>query len=517
MTKRLNAVSLTLVLLGATLYTSIAFATDLNGYTALYECRAGNVNCDVDIGRLTAMTCDHVITTNDQDWSKITNNTSASVFCITNGDHSAKGALTLRFSGSSSARKVIRYTRSGDNDDHPWHQSQPDRAIVKQLTIDSARFWLIHRISLTTTPSPSDGYWNVGTRNGATDNIINRVLVENAMPDGSAVEFGDFSHRNALQNSVIRNGVLAGPPKGGLGIGVSGSNEVFVVNNEIYDVNEHGFMTYSTWRSSGGTVVENNDIYASTARYSDCNGNINLIGPCYAGENPFVLKSGGEAGAPLRVIHNRIWGARWADSNVCCQGDNGQLMAIYSQNASDTNTKYVLIQNNILGDAQMGLSAWAENAPAAGRNISVIGNIFYDIRDQRRAMGQSARDTGGLMAWGFIPDSEIYLNTFINVEGPWMDVGGNLGAYDVRCNVVVNSGNRSGTLAPSTVISDNVIYASSSDARNTQYCYWRKLQTAPERICIDNSKPSTASPHYAKCPTDVGMRPGSGINDLSVF
>ncbi|MEK7382711.1 MAG: hypothetical protein AAB262_05430 [Elusimicrobiota bacterium] len=51
-----------------------ARAADLNGYTALYECRAGGPNCDVDVAALAALPCDQIITAATApatDWSAI--------------------------------------------------------------------------------------------------------------------------------------------------------------------------------------------------------------------------------------------------------------------------------------------------------------------------------------------------------------------------------------------------------------------------------------------------------------
>ena len=104
-------------------------AADINGYTAQYECRAGNPNCNVDVATLVAQTCQQTITTDDSAStinSKI--NGGSQYICVRNGDYTSKGKIMITASGTSSARKVLRYTRDLDNDDEPWKQVSNDQA-----------------------------------------------------------------------------------------------------------------------------------------------------------------------------------------------------------------------------------------------------------------------------------------------------------------------------------------------------------------------------------------------------
>ena len=50
-------------------------------------------------------------------------------------------------------------------------------------------------------------------------------------------------------------------------------------------------------------------------------------------------------------------------------------------------------------------------------------------------------------------------------------------------------------------------------SNNTEYCFYRKLLTSPERVFIPYAKTTTSSPHYNQCAAGVGRRSGIGIND----
>ncbi len=51
------------------------------------------------------------------------------------------------------------------------------------------------------------------------------------------------------------------------------------------------------------------------------------------------------------------------------------------------------------------------------------------------------------------------------------------------------------------------------------YCFWRKLRTAPEQVCIPYAVPDVSAPEDGFCNSEnmggvpLGSRPGIGIND----
>ena len=62
-----------------------------------------------------------------------------------------------------------------------------------------------------------------------------------------------------------------------------------------------------------GTLIANNDVYLTSARYTDCNGKQNPLGQCAAAESGIALKTGGVKSNRVNVIDNRIWGFRKTD------------------------------------------------------------------------------------------------------------------------------------------------------------------------------------------------------------
>ena len=48
-----------------------------------------------------------------------------------------------------------------------------------------------------------------------------------------------------------------------------------------------------------------------------------------------------------------------------------------------------------------------------------------------------------------------------------------------------------------------------------EFCFWRKLLTAPERVCIPNVVPSADSPHVDACDPSIGSRTGIGVDDVT--
>jgi len=155
-----------------------SFAADVNGYTALYECRAGGPQCNVDVATYTTAACAQTITTADSAATIDTKlNTGSSPICITNGDYTGKGTITLTASGTAGARRVLRYTRSGDSDDEPWNQSDANKVKIKYFDFANADYWIVHRVSFI--PSGS-GVFPVHFGTGSTNNILNRYQIGRA-------------------------------------------------------------------------------------------------------------------------------------------------------------------------------------------------------------------------------------------------------------------------------------------------------------------------------------------------
>lgn len=564
-----NTITLLAVLFATSLY-----AADRNGYNALYECRAGGPNCNIDVAALGNRACDQIINASTP-WSAI--NWANSTICLEAGDHAWKGTLTVPSSanGSSGNYKVLRYLRANDNDDEPWNQSDANKAKLKGLYIQG-HYWLVHRLTFPGTfdgPTP-----RLESSNGATNHIFNRILVEGITQAG--VSYYGYSQacgasgydRLTVQNSVFRNLGPAGSGIESIAIDLQCGSNMRAVNNEVYNWVSHALQVGHNYPNPTlpGLVIENNDFYITPDLYT--NG-----GAMSKTEGPLSIKFNGTPDSPGQIIHNRLWGARRTDLAFCCNGESGQLITNYEV------LSYVLFQNNILFDAQNGLGNIANHQ-------SVVGNIFWDIKKYSTLEGST-----GIDKWKFNDapaqsNWEIYLNTFIGVDGDWSLNGLDSESADTKCNVFIASapkypagtpsssqadynafygstlftfnGTNTNVNMPLTTRANSTNYASGtvirtaakpagngtaddflylvvtpgqSAANPPAYCttlgctaqdgtmavrairgpytFYRKLKTGPERMSIPYARVHTSAPEASRCPSDYDARRGIGISD----
>ena len=425
-----------------------SFAADPNGYTAQYECRAGNPMCDVDITGIAALPCDQIVTASDTNWSKITGNPSSRVFCIGPGDHTGKGTLTLTFNGTSEIRKIIRYFSSGDNDNNPWNQSAANQAKMPKISMNGVNYWIVHRLTFDGITAPAI---NVGSSSASSNIIISRVLMQNLVGSPTSVvgalQIKSISSFVWLQNSVCRNFEFEVDLEIGC-IYEENSHHLFMVNNESLNVSGADWQDQGgTSASARGSVVENNDFYITDAYRTDGAGNQQNDGPRMASKSTVSSKRGGSSTDPVKIIHNRIWGKRQSDHNVCCTSIGSGFAFLWSNNdAADTqHTEYQLVQNNIVIDSSGGV-----NVPRSGpRNNSAIGNIFYLVKNYDAAgRGVFSNTTGA--------SDEYYLNTIIESDRHLLTNAST--NDDFRCTVYINAGDKSGSLGAGSVFDYNVWY-----------------------------------------------------------
>ncbi len=485
-----------------------AFAADLNGYTAQYEKPIG-----------TPPPCSATISSvNDPDWAKL-NDSSYRVICFEPGDYTSKGMITLTANGSSGNERWLRYYRSNDTDDDPWIQSSANQAIIRGIRFVDASYWVIHRIT-------SDGNYSqirqIEVASDSNNVIFNRILAEKGGGGQEGIiTVDEFNNSDiTVQNSVIRDQVNAAGADNDC-IVFAGVTDLHIVNNEIYGCGAGVFQ----WEgpASPGLIVENNDIYTDPNEYTDCNGNYTQNGAeqCAAVETNIELKNGGTAAAPMRIFQNRIWGVRSSDTNVCCDGGGGQGSNIQLIETT-VGTSYILVRNNTVFDGQQGLVfVNAINNPS---RQSIVGNIFWNHKQFYSGFSSPVFSISGAN------NSEIYLNTVIDAV-EWYEAGGP--GNDVQCNVIINGGSISGGAGSGTQVDHNVfyntpkyttenpgtniVYTNVADAKNEPYCFYRKLRTGPEQVCIPNARPTSSSPHRSQCPSNLGSRSGVGINDDLIY
>ena len=394
------------------------FAADLNGYTAQYECRAGNSNCPVDVVTYSARACDQNIAVSTA-WASI--NWSNNTICLEAGDHTAKGTLTIpsTAAGTEGNYKVLRYYRSGDTNDEPWNQASP--ATIKRLVVNT-NYWIVHRIRVNGQTGDNEILGG--------GNILNRMLVENSNGANVIAVVLGGSNDNWFQNGVVRT-TSKNPGADQNCIAITGRN--YVINNELYDCTD-GVQAWQNGPGAvAGTVVENNDFY-TTAAYDS--------GPTESCvENGLDWKTGGTLANPAKILHNRIWNFKANDTGCSATGAAGDAIAMNAQVSGDVS--YVLIQNNIVLSSYRGITT-----PNLGANhLSIIGNLIYNI--------DSPFEPGPAMDMGACSDCETNLNTVISAErAAWLDTNA-----DFRCNVMIDIANAvSGTDSSGAQKDYNVYY-----------------------------------------------------------
>jgi len=511
-----------LVILVIMILASPVLAADLNGYTAQYECRAGNPNCDVDVAAIASKPCDATISDSDSistinwklDTTSDTNNDGSIVICAASGDYRqiALGAyykpqVVISADGSPSKWRVLRLADSGDD---PWKLPTAQQAIFRRIDVNG-NYWIVHRLSFKNEDTKT-GQLVIGEKVIITDVIANQLYF-----DIARINIEKPALDITIQNSVISS-VIPRPGSDSqcvrLSAGSGTVENIHIVNNEIWDCGDGVLLQDSSSATdvAPGLVIENNDIYVTSAVYCDSSNKFNANGNYAATENGIDLKGGGTASNPAQVIHNRFWGFKRTRSGCGSTGSAGDAIVLNGKSAGGR--RNTLVQNNIITDAPRALTADADPYDHA----SIVGNIAYNMRDPAQPNGRSCWRIGDAS------DSEVYMNTCIKAPSGWWGRSGR--NNDIKCNINIETVEPGGSIGSTQVDNNayydvsgtkfgtnNIVHSSASDAKNTDFCFYRKLRTNPELYCIPNAKPTLNSPHNNLCPNGIGSRKGIGIDD----
>ena len=422
---------------------STGFAQDLNGYTSKHECRAGNSNCNVDVVSLGQCTpCDDTI---DDSMTEATIesllNDGDDCNCVEPGDYRSKGTIDITANGTSGTRKVMRYIRGGDTDDDPWKQSVANRVRFANLDL-VGDFWVIHRISF----DPSSG---TTIDIDGTDNILNRIYAY----DGAVarhVNFNTSGDRNTLQNSVITDTGIPFSNTDVHCVNIAIADDISIVSNEIYNCAGDSIQRGDNSNVRPNTVVENNDMYLTSAYYSDGNGNLDPGGDEACAENALDFKAeGGTAGNHAKLLNNRMWGFK--DTDTQCAGTGSNANAIVLNEAGDNS--YGEIARNIIHDTHQGMVC-ANGSPA---KWSINFNLVHNTTLQ--GINLASCD-----------DIEMYLNMFSHIGTRWINIGGS-GDKDIRCNTMIDAGTTDGTIAGGVQFSHNTYIDTTNLGESTKNVY----------------------------------------------
>lgn len=444
------------------------------------------------------------------------NDSSARIFCVAPGDYLSAGHIRLTASGSEGAPRILAlYDPSSTERVHPVDAEPEERARFQSISLDGASHWVVDRLSFEMEDDTEGNY----LRNGSTDNVFNMILVDDYQRTGFGIRTG--CHRNVLQNSVLRNGprgvgdrvavILAAEYRS-----ATVTHGTMLLNNEIYDGTDSIQLMRSDlgtvppaaiYSDFAGTIIENNDLYATPASHIDCESGESVCG-WY--ENGLDIKAGSlDESRPVRVVGNRLWGWRKTNRERSRGSSSWGTALVVHQSAA-----YVEIRENVIFDSARGIGVLPNHGE--GR-LSVTGNIIADIPETPEDQGYAMVlfDGTGVEAYGnIIRDAHTWVST-------------SMGTNDLRCNVVLGSpagniGNASGDYnfyydSPRAVAgSGNIVRSEVSEAAMEEFCFWRTIWTNPERHCLPGMQSTEASPHHGACDPMLGALAGYGIDDEPV-
>jgi len=444
------------------------------------------------------------------------NDPTKRVFCVEPGDYRAAGRLLLTASGTQQARRFLRFNA---HDGARTAVQRPERALFESLWVLGS-WWVIQGVTI----QPRDGMtaWFLAI-DGGDHNILDGNLVDGIehvpqTPTQIAVAVagyrGDPATFNTLQGNVVRNGNQGRRPGDYEGIIVfwgwsPGEDNDFnkILDNEVYDwgsgisVDGHA-EDCSEPGVQHGTVVDGNDVYITGAKRIDCDtGAHNPNGECACAEEGISVKSKAGPTPELwtRITGNRAWGFRPTSSTANCGGSGANGQAITNGNACP---QHVLVARNVLLDSTEGITV-------GGSNWIVAGNLIHDIR---MAGPLGIASTLAIDPSAYATDVQIEFNTVVDVDRAYDDRSANT---DTRCNVMIedhgNENNGTGGIrgvnhstsynylyaaqGANFPESTNERYPTAPESRDTDYCFWRKRWTSPERVCIPLASATASSPH----------------------
>lgn len=481
--------------------------------SSIYEIQLETPDCDATNPSV------RFITTNN-DWQDI-NNSTYQTFCVHPGDYTSAGNINLDAKGSSLAKRWIRYYDPANptDDRHPVDRSSGEQAIIRSFTFNNADHWVIQGLT-----QQSDSSDHTEIRSDSQHNIFDHMLVESGSYYGQIV-LRHSAHNNTIQNSVLRNTQIAPNADRGC-ILLFGNNSgsptdihnTRIVNNEIYNCTDSVALSrpsnFSIPIDYSGTIIDQNDMYITSALYADGNGNLNPQGDYSCAENAIDVKAGGTSGGHVQITNNRMWGFRQTDDACGGSGSHGDIITVHQ------GAQYVLIRGNQMWDASKGPSL-SDDGVHDGHGwdtgfVSVVDNVVYKISNPNTSQDIGVRAES--------VNSEIYRNIVVDATD-WTRTGGN--NNDLRCNVLIN-GQRQGSSGSNTTADYNFYYnaeqlalpgtndivsAQASDANHADLIFQARRWTGLEEVTIPHGTATASSPHAGACDPNLGSRPGIGIDD----
>jgi hypothetical protein len=456
------------------------------------------------------------------------NDAAKRVFCVEPGDYRGAGELLLTASGSSTARRYLRFHAP---DPVPPALHQAVRAVFESIRIQGS-WWVVQ--GLTLQPANPQTNWFLMIQ-GGDRNVIDRNLIDGSAQQNAGSQSGILigsllsnpATYNSVQSNVVRSGNKSRLPIDYIGVNVSvsvysGGNNDFnkIVDNEIYDWGDGIALTAGSDCSylgrPRGTLIDGNDVYVTPAKRADCDTGLpDPLGDCSCAENGIDVKPdpGSSSSYWTRITHNRLWGFR-PTASPSCGGSGATGQAITAGNAC---AGHVFVAGNVILDSSAGISV-------LGTKWTIVGNLFDEIRVPTGSPVGSGMAILPLTSSGL----EVQFNTIVGVDSAYDDSSS---STDTRCNAILddlavngagatrgsNHSTRYNYLydapAANFIGSTNQSFATVGQSRNEDFCFWRRRWTGSEFVCIPFARTTPASPHLAaasSCETNLGSPFGYG-------
>lgn len=387
------------------------------------------------------------------DWSK-------GVICFTPGDYTAHGLLEIGSSGRPGAYKQLRC----QNEARPWIPSA-ERCRLEAIELWGKSYWIIERFSIY---GKSKRVRIKGDREDETK-TTHVVVNENHITgfccqSGNAITFKRVEEVY-VQHNVVEGwvGVQVDTTPAAIGIG-GGSVDSAMTNNEM--INIAGARTFPG-RGEDGVAIVNNDLYATPAAYTDCEGTFTPTGQCSMLENAMGGKADSveHPGRPYLMANNRVWGRKHIDLKVAGDGGGSPAEGLGAGGGNYSATDVLFIDNIVEGgDVGITVQVGKEGGDGVDR-ISIIRNTLLF----QHGSPMSTTAGTGIHVWVRstmrASNIEYYLNTVIGAQGyededkgGWIKPTGNTTNQDLRCNTVIDSVLRGAHWGQGFEASDNVYY-----------------------------------------------------------
>lgn len=301
-------------------------------------------------------------------------------YYLTPGDYTSWGQCAITLSGTTGARKELRYYDPATHDTHPYLRRNP----ATEARVDVIKFsgggsrphdWYFHGL----TGRAINGEWSTGS--GTSGGKATYVTWDFCLMEESA-GYGIRVHSShvTVQRCVLQQASIAGgaqPDAPGLQIfsnAAEAITDVKFLDNELIDWSDG--IALSDDATTGSTpydniLIEGNDVYVTSARYLES-------GTKAETENGIDIKAGSNLAEGIILRNNRWWGFRQTVPVPGAVGSLGQAIAIHRYGRN------VTIEDDIVGDAPFGITEFSyfsgSGIPQSTPRYTILRRVlFHDV------------------------------------------------------------------------------------------------------------------------------------------